>query len=178
MSAIGRRWYDPTECPAYVVNKVPKPTDIEKDFRLTIDSREPNKIAQDGQWPMPIVEQVQEHLHGAKCFIGLDLNDGYFQCPLAEECQELLYSFTTHRDVYTPERVTQGSSGAVLYFQATMQQVFQELRYKNLIILLDDLLLYASTIEELYDAFKQVLQTCRVIGLKLHAKNVNFSSNE
>lgn len=63
--------------------------------------------------------KVQEYLHGAKFFIGLDLKDGYFQCPLDISCQEL-YSFAAHRAVYTPTRVTQGSSGAVLYFQAKL----------------------------------------------------------
>ncbi len=163
--------------PAYVVNKIPKPVDIMKDLRLTIDCREPNKLAQDGQWPMPVLEQVQEHLHGAQFFIGLDLKDGYFQCPLAEHCQEL-YSFATHRDVYTPQVVTQGSSGAVLYFQATMQKVFKELLYKNLIIWLDDLLLYGKSIMELYEAFRKVLQVCREIGFKLHAKKCNIFAQQ
>jgi hypothetical protein len=152
--------------PAYVVAKVPNPENIDTDFRLTIDSREPNKIGLDGQWPMPVLEQVQEHLHGAKFFIGLDLKDGYFQCPLDESCQEL-YSFATHRCVYTPTRVTQGSSGAVLYFQSTMQQSFKGLLYKNLIIWLDDFLLYASSIEELFLVLRKILEICREIGLKL-----------
>lgn len=155
--------------PAYVVGKVPKPSDIEKDFRLTVDLREANAIAQDGQWPMPILEQVQEHLHGAKYFIGLDLKDGYFQCPLDISCQEL-YSFATHRATYRPSRVLQGSSGAVLYFQAIMQEIFKDLLYKELIVWLDDLLLYATTIDDLFNAFEKVLSICRQRGFKLNAR--------
>ena len=161
--------------PGYVVPKDKNPTDITTDFRFTIDSREPNKLAIDGQWPMPIIEQCQEHLAGAKYFIILDMKDGYWQCPLAEESQEL-YSFATHSGVWTPRRVMMGASGSVLYFQATMQSCFEEVLYKNLIVWVDDLMLYATTVEELFGTLKKVPEVCRTKGLKLSvSKCILFS---
>jgi hypothetical protein len=155
--------------PGYVVPKVPNPTNLETDYRFTIDCREPNKRSIEFQWPMPVMEQVQEYLAGSKFFMSLDMKDGYWQCPLYKDSQEF-FSFATHRGVWTPNRVIQGATGAVFYFQGTIQNTFAEILYRNLIVWIDDLLLYAESIEELFKAFKKVLGICRKIGFKLSVK--------
>ena len=163
--------------PALVVPKVSVPDDIRTDFRFTVDSREANKISDTYQWPMPLMEQVQEHLHGAKYFIALDLKDGYWQCPLAKSCQEL-FSFCTHDKVYTPVRVIQGAKGAVMYFQRTMQHIFKKELYKSIIVWLDDLLLYAENIDKLYRSLRYVLEVCRNVGFKLAVKKCILFAKE
>ena len=155
--------------PAYIVPRVPNPVKIETDFRFTVDAREPNNLSDVGQWPMPIMEQVQEHLAGARYFAAIDLKDGYWQCPVHEDCQEL-FSFATDQAVFTPNRVIHGATGAVLYFQSVMQKSFEDMLYVTLIIWMDDFLLYARTVDELYAAIHKFLLRCRQIGVKLAVK--------
>lgn len=163
--------------PVFVVNKVPNPTDITTDYRLTIDSREPNKVTDRFQFPMPNMEVCSQHLRKAKYYISLDLKHGYWLCLLDPSCREL-FSFATHKCVYTPKRVIQGAADSVLYFQSMMQEVFSEKLYNGIIVWLDDLLLYAETIKELFDLLAYVLGKCKETGLKLAVRKSLFFAQE
>lgn len=163
--------------PSYVVNKVSNPTDITKHYRFTVDSREPNSLVEQPQWPMPVLEQVQENITGAKYFIALDMTAGYWQCPLHKDSQEL-YSFATHSGVFTSRRVMQGATGSVQYFQAMMQKAFKERLYKSIIVWLDDLLLYSFTIDGLYETLLFVLKVCKSLGLKLSISKCTLFSTK
>ena len=66
-----------------------------------------------------------------KYFCQLDFLKGYWQMPLHKNSQEYL-SMTTDNAVYTPTRVIQGATDAVMYFQATIQECFKKQLYRAL----------------------------------------------
>ena len=144
----------------------PKTTD---DFRWTVDVRQVNQRTETIHWPMPNLEVITEHLSSAKMFARFDLMKGYWQMPLHEECQEI-FSMVTDEGVYTPRRVIQGSSDAVMYFQSTMQEIFKDQLYKALMIWLDDILVYAENFDEFCTNLHYIFSVCVKIGLKLNPK--------
>jgi hypothetical protein len=98
-----------------------------------------------------------------------DLLKGFWQLPLAKECQEYL-SYMTDAKVYTPTRVPQGCSDAAIHFQRTMAKCFEELLYKHLLVWVDDLLLYASSIDEYLEKLQRFFFLMNEFGLKLSVK--------
>jgi hypothetical protein len=117
-------------------------------FRFTVDLRPVNKHNLPNSWPMPHVESEVSRLHCSNYFDTFDLSHGYWQLPLAVEPQEC-QSFITPDGVYSPTRVLHGTTNAVTHMQSVLQEVLLPLA-EHLLEWLDDLLLHASSIENLF----------------------------
>ena len=157
--------------PAIVVPKCARPTDIKSDFRLVVNLKKANEATKQMFWPMPLLEDVQQYLHSAKFYLTLDLKCGYWQIRIHSDSKEL-FSFSTRKKVYTPDRVPQGAADAVMFFQYLMMEIFKERLYKGVIIWLDDLLLYAKSLDKLYELFAYVLERAKAVQLKFSVQKL------
>lgn len=137
------------------------------DYRMTVDLRGVNMVTVTPQWPMPILEVAFDKLTGAKYFFTIDFFKGYWQFPLHSDSQECM-SFCTDTDVWTPNRVLQGSAGAVSYFQSSVQHIMGPLFNNGILIWLDDILGYHDSIDGLLQLLENLLQRCTDYGLKLN----------
>lgn len=72
-----------------------------------MDYRPINAATLKGVWPMPHLESVISEMRDARVFASIDFWSGYWQLPLAEECQHL-YAFMTADGLVQPTRTTQG----------------------------------------------------------------------
>ncbi|KAE9282551.1 hypothetical protein PR003_g27380 [Phytophthora rubi] len=160
-----------------IVRKKEQDVDPSADPRMTIDSRGVNERTEAMPWPMPVLEVVIGELEGAKYFFVLDWFRGYWQLPLHPDSQEL-FSFVTHRGIYTPTRVPMGATDAVAYCQGVVEEIFGDLLGQGLLCWLDDILGYAETEEELLALLEKVSVRCEKFGLKLHAKKCLFFATE
>lgn len=152
---------------------VPKPGSKEG-FRFTVDLRPINAQSKKNVWPMPNADAMLAKLAGSKVWFKLDCLHGYWQFPLEENSREC-QSFHTPDGVYTPTRVLHGASNAVSYFQSSMESLFGHL---ELLIYLDDILGYASTVAELISKLRSVFCICRKRGLKLSPDKCNLVTEE
>ena len=66
-------------------------------------------------------------LLSVRFFGKLDLLQGYWQMPLAEEARETL-TITTPLGLFTPTRVPQGVLNATVYFQDVMTEFLVEIK--------------------------------------------------
>ncbi|KAH9086373.1 hypothetical protein LEN26_020136, partial [Aphanomyces euteiches] len=89
--------------------------------------------------------------------------------PVEKESQEVL-SFLLDNDVVTPTRVMEGHVDSALFFQASMRDVSEEasLLYKNMLVWIDDVLIYAKTYEEYMDVLEKFLSKMEEKNLKLN----------
>ncbi|KAE8989439.1 hypothetical protein PR002_g21447 [Phytophthora rubi] len=136
------------------------------EFRQTVDYKPFNAQTEPMAGLMPNLHVDLENVRGSNHFGLFDFIKGYWQLPLAKECQELL-SYMTHRKIYTPKRVPQGSADAALYFQSTIERCFAALLYKHLLVWIDDLLLYAADIDTYLDKLQEMLELTATFGLQL-----------
>lgn len=148
-------------------------------YRFAVDLRRANQQVQAMASSMPHLESRFQGVAGSACFAKVDLCHAYWQLALAENSQEI-FSIQTPMGIYTPTRLTQGSTDAGNYFQGTTEPLFNEvplLRDKSL-QWLDDFMLHAKTEEELLGALKAFFGTCQKYGLKVHALKTDLFGRE
>ena len=90
---------------------------------------------------MPNQESDVLDLLSAKWFGKIDLLQGFWQMPLAEEAQEI-FTITTPFGMFTPKRVPQGVLNATSYFQGVMANLLDGLTCK---IWVDNVIFYGDT---------------------------------
>eukprot|EP00918_Siedleckia_nematoides_P087041 GHVU01191441.1.p1 GENE.GHVU01191441.1~~GHVU01191441.1.p1 ORF type:complete len:1485 (+),score=177.77 GHVU01191441.1:529-4455(+) len=151
--------------------------DIRHLYRLTWDYRRPNKHLLGATHPLPDLEDCVQILHGAQWFAVIDLVDGYTQCQLSPESREM-FSVATHDGVYTPTRVPMGAACSPSWFQAQMERAFAPILRRGALLYLDDLLIYATSFEQLMERLQQVMTIAEAHQLRLSAKKSTFVAQE
>lgn len=135
-------------------------------IRLCIDYRQLNAITIKDSFPLPRIEETLEALGGSKYFSSLDLSHGYFQVAMGKDSIEKT-AFRVPWGLYEFNRLPQGLCNSPSTFQRVMELIFADLNLEQLVIYLDDILVYSATFEEhvkrLGEVFNRLIQN----GLKL-----------
>jgi hypothetical protein len=94
-----------------------------RSYRLRIDYRELKKITIKDEFPIAIVDELLEELHGTKYFSKLDLKSGYYQIIIREEDVSKT-AFYTHEGLYEFRVMPFCLSIAPTTFQVVMNDLF------------------------------------------------------
>ncbi|TYK22097.1 reverse transcriptase [Cucumis melo var. makuwa] len=116
-------------------------------LRLCIDYRALNKLMVCNKYPLPIITDLFDRLHGAKYFSKLDLRSGYYQVRIAEG-DESKTTCVTRYGAFEFLVMPFGLTNASATFCTLMNQVFHEYLDKFVVVYLDDIVVYSTTMEE------------------------------
>ncbi|GMF37865.1 unnamed protein product [Phytophthora fragariaefolia] len=136
-------------------------------FQLTTDYRPVNRMTVPIAAAVPNLAVVTGRVRGAQAIAKFDMFKGFWQLPLAEDSQEI-FSINTDEGVYTPTRVPQGAVDSAMHFQSTMQEVFGDMMNHNLLVYVDDVVLYAPTHDESLAVLEKFFRRLRESKLKLN----------
>ena len=84
-------------------------------------------------------------------------------------CQGGLYEFT---------RLPFGAQGSGGQFQMIMSDVLRGMSYRDVIVYVDDILIFNTSFEKHVQSLQEVFDRLRKAGLKLHPKKCNFAIPE
>lgn len=115
---------------------------------------------------MPRIDDVLDCLTGSKWFSVLDLRSGYYQVEMSEEHKEKT-AFLCPLGFFQFERMPQGITGAPATFQRLMEKAVGDMNLLQVLVYLDDLIVFGKTLEEHEQRLLKVLDRLEEFGLKL-----------
>lgn len=141
------------------------------DFRLVVNMRAPNKAINREYYRLPLIDEMKTMLHGSTCFTKLDFKSAFYHLELSEDSRELT-TFLTEGGMYRFTRLLFGVNCAPEAFQREMARIFKGVR--NIIIYIDDILIFAISLEELRKTTSEVLRIIKANNLTLNKDKCEF----
>ncbi|XP_055614289.1 uncharacterized protein K02A2.6-like [Uranotaenia lowii] len=141
------------------------------DFRLVVNMRGPNKAINREYYRLPLLEEMKIKLHGSSFFSKLDLSNAYYHLELCNESRDLT-TFLTETGMYRFTRLMFGVNCAPEVFQREMVRILGDIR--NVIVYIDDILIFAASLVDLRKTVAEVLQVLRANNLTINTKKCEF----
>jgi hypothetical protein len=146
-------------------------------LRMCVDYRLLNKKSTKDSFPLPRIEECLDSLYGAKLFSTLDLKSAYAQVPIAEEDKHKT-AFSTPLGLFEYNRMPYGLCNSPASFQRLMMTVFRKELHDQILIFLDDLLIFSQTFDEHLSKLKMVLSKLRAHNLKIEPTKCHLFQQE
>ena len=145
-------------------------------YRYCIDYRRVNAVTRKDAFPVPHVKDALDSLRGARYFATIDMLSGYWQMPMTERAKACS-AFCTRRGLFQFTRMLFGLSNAPASFCRLMQIIFKDMLHKCCFVYLDDIIVFASSPEQLIERLNAVFTRLRQNGLRAKpSKCVLFKS--
>ena len=115
--------------------------------RLCVDYRALNKMFRRNAYPLPYEDDLFHSMVNARYFTRLDLKSGYWQIRIAigdEEKTAFRTRFGSYEFLVMPFGLTNASST----FMRMIDSIFHNLLDNRVVVFIDDILIYAQTLEE------------------------------
>lgn len=103
----------------------------------------------------------------------MDLKSGYYQIEM-KETDKPKTSFVCPLGFYEFNRMPQGVTNAPSTFQRLMERCMGKLHLKEVLVFIDDLIVFAPTLEEHEERLMKVLNRLREFGSKLSVEKCTF----
>lgn len=142
-------------------------------WRFCVDYRKVNAITHKDVYPLSIIDDILTYLGEATFFTNLDLFSGYWQIPIREQDKEKT-AFVTPDGHYEFNVLSFGLCSAPATFQQMADIVFKDLKWKEILIYLDDIIVFSKTFEEHLTRLRKVFDRLRRAKLTLKPSKCTY----
>lgn len=142
-------------------------------LRFCVDYRGLNKVTKKNVYPLPRIDDALAALQTGKFFSTLDLFAGYWLIPMDEDSKQYT-AFVCERGLFQFEVMPFGLCNAGATFQRFMYAVLGGLKWKSLLVYLDDIIVFSATIEDHIRDLTEVFTRLRNAKLQLNLNKCKF----
>lgn len=154
---------------------VPKPHG--EGFRPVVDYRALNQKVVLESVPLPELHNCFTWFAGARYFTVLDLNQAYYQIPLAEESKPIT-AFCTDYNLFEFNRVPFGLATGAAVLSRLLDSVLGDFKFKFLYNYLDDVVVYSTNFEDHISHLRQVFARLKEAGLTVKPTKVTLAREQ
>lgn len=166
----------PWSSPIWVVPKKQDASGKQK-WRVVIDYRKLNDITIGDSYPLPNITDILDKLGHSIYFTTLDLASGFHQIELDSKDIPKT-AFNTPYGHYEFLRMPFGLKNAPATFQRAMDSVLYGLQGERCFVYLDDIVVFASSLQEHEQKLTEVFDRLRKHGLKVQPDKCEFLRKE
>lgn len=166
----------PYSSPLWIVPKKSGPNG-EKKWRMVIDYRALNEKTVGDAYPLPRITEILEQLGGSKYFSVLDLASGFHQITLHPDSKAKT-AFNTPHGHAEFNRMPFGLKTAPSSFQRMMDMALSGLQGTELFVYMDDIVIYADSLDTHTRKLRALLNKLKQAGLALQPEKCSFLRRE
>ncbi len=146
-------------------------------LRMCVDYRQLNTKTRKDAFPLPRIEETLDSLTGARWFSTMDLTSGYNQVPVTEG-DKYKTAFCTPFGLFEWNRMPFGLCNAPSTFQRLMERLFGDQQCQSLLLYLDDIVVFSSSVTQHLERLELVLSRLEREGLKAKLSKCMFFQQE
>ena len=157
------------------VSIVPKKvgSQVNKKWRMVLDFRKLNEKTISDSYPLPNIREILDQLGNAQYLSVFDLASGFHQIKISPEDSHKT-AFSTPNGHYEFDRMPFGLYNGPATFERLMNITMSGLTSTNLFVYLDDIVIYADSLEEHQKKFGNLVDLLRSANLKLQPDKCEF----
>jgi hypothetical protein len=144
-------------------------------WQFCLDYRALNDKTVKDKFPIPVVNELLDELHGVKFFTKIDLRSGYHQVRMHPDDIAKM-AFRTHQGYFEFTVMPFSLTNASATFQSLMNELLQAYIRRFVLVFFDDILIYSSTWAEHLQHVKMVFQLMRAHRLFIKHSKCVFGS--
>ena len=142
--------------------------------RFCVDYRQLNSVTRKDCYPLPNIDDILTYVGKAKYFSTLDLFSGYWQVGIREECKAYTSFVVSGGGSYEFNKLPFGLCNAPATFQMLVDKLFHDMKWKEILCYLDDIVVFSATFEEHLARLRGVFERLRFAGLTLKGSKCFF----
>ena len=143
------------------------------ELRLCVDYRGLNKITRKDRYPLPLLTDLLDIPRKARYYTKIDLRHAYHLIRIAPG-DEWKTTFRTRYGSFEWQVIPFGLTNAPAVFQRFMNDIFHDLLDVNVVVYLDDILIYSDDMDQHKAHVREVLKRLRANGLYAGAQKCEF----
>ena len=152
-----------------------KAIDGEVRWRMAIDYRYVNRLLQDDNYPLPVIHDLYTQLYNRKYFTCIDLNWGFWNVRLDEECQKYTAFTVPHKGIFLWKVLPFGMKTSPTEFQHAVEKALRPLLDTgNVKVYIDDIIIATKDQTEHFEMLERVFEALRTSKLFINIKKTQF----
>ena len=143
------------------------------EIHLCVDNQKLNSITVRDAFPLPRIDEALQAVHSSNWFSSFDLVQGYLQLAMEESDIKTAFragSMGLYEFTHMPFGLLNAGSG----FCCLMEQCLRDQQFVTLLLYLDDICIFAPTINDMLDWIELVFDRLKQYNLKIKPKKCQF----